>query len=444
MTKKACAYIRVSDERQDEYSPDSQRKRITAFAQQHEMMLCPEDFFYDDGISAKKAENRTAFQRMIARARQADHPYDVILVWKFSRFARNQEESIVYKNLLRKIGVEVISVSEPLTDDPFGALIERIIEWMDEYYLINLSAEVRRGMAEKAGRGEAMGRAVFGYDRTTKSYAPNADAPRVQWLFRSFCNGATAAELAEELASSGVRTGRGTIPTARWVRYLLQNPVYTGQVRWRSPDGTVTASQAHPLIVSAELFEAVQARLAQESRRRSAIPDAPDLFNGLVYCSACGGPLVRAGANPPILQCGRYARGQCNVSHSISRRKLERAVLDGLRPVLEPIMIDTAENAPLHWQKRLRQIEHRLRRAAEAYRNGVDTLAEYQAVKTQLEAERATCCARMASDGTTPENLWAQLQEERLPMMYRRMLLQAVVDRMVYHRREERLDIYLR
>ena len=149
MTKKACAYIRVSDERQDEYSPDSQRKRIQMYAQQHNLLLLPEDIFYDDGISARKAENRTAFQQMIARAKHPSHPFDVILVWKFSRFARNQEESIVYKNLLRKNGIEVISVSEPIADDPFGALIERIIEWMDEYYLVNLSSEVRRGMAEK-------------------------------------------------------------------------------------------------------------------------------------------------------------------------------------------------------------------------------------------------------------------------------------------------------
>jgi hypothetical protein len=73
----------------------------------------------------------------------------------------------------------------------------------------------------------------------------------------------------------------------------------------------------------------------------------------------------------------------------------------------------------------------------------VDTLAEYQAVKTQLETERTACRTRMnAADGA--RNLWGQLQDERLPVMYRRMLLQAVVERMVYHRRAERLDIYLR
>ena len=87
---------------------------------------------------------------MIALAKQPSHPIDVILVWKFSRFARNQEESIVYKSMLKKDNVDVISVSEPLVEGPFGTLIERIIEWMDEYYSIRLSGEVLRGMKEKA------------------------------------------------------------------------------------------------------------------------------------------------------------------------------------------------------------------------------------------------------------------------------------------------------
>ena len=78
---------------------------------------------------------------MIAEAKSKEHPFDVILVWKYSRFARNQEESIVYKSMLKRENVDVISVSEPISDDPFGSLIERIIEWMDEYYSIRLSGE---------------------------------------------------------------------------------------------------------------------------------------------------------------------------------------------------------------------------------------------------------------------------------------------------------------
>ena len=98
--------------------------------------------FFELGISGRKADKRPEFQKMIGLAKSSDHPVDVILVWKFSRFARNQEESIVYKSLLRKqSNVDVVSVSEPLIDGPFGSLIERIIEWMDEYYSIRLLAK---------------------------------------------------------------------------------------------------------------------------------------------------------------------------------------------------------------------------------------------------------------------------------------------------------------
>ena len=95
--KTAAAYIRVSDERQDEFSPDSQLKLIREYCKKNEIDLPDELVFYDDGISAKSTKNRTQFNNMIALAKQKEKPFQMILVWKFSRFARNQEESIVYK-----------------------------------------------------------------------------------------------------------------------------------------------------------------------------------------------------------------------------------------------------------------------------------------------------------------------------------------------------------
>ena len=87
---------------------------------------------------------------MIAAAKQKPAPFRVILVWKFSRFARNREDSIVYKSMLRRqCGIDVISVSEPVGDDKLSVLIEAMIEAMDEYYSINLGEEARRGMKKK-------------------------------------------------------------------------------------------------------------------------------------------------------------------------------------------------------------------------------------------------------------------------------------------------------
>lgn len=74
-----------------------------------------------ESISGRKAEKRHDFQRMIGLAKTKPRPFSVIIVWKYSRFARNQEESIVYKSLLRRqCGIDVLSVSEPLVDGPFG------------------------------------------------------------------------------------------------------------------------------------------------------------------------------------------------------------------------------------------------------------------------------------------------------------------------------------
>ena len=163
--RTAAAYIRVSTDGQLEYSPDSQLKVIRDYAQKHDFLL-PEAYIFreEEGISGKEAKKRPAFMRMIGIAKQKPKPFDCIILWKFSRFARNQEESIVYKSLLKKKhNVDVISVSEPLVDGPFGSLIERIIEWMDEYYSIRLSGEVTRGMMEKARRGGYQARPPLGY-----------------------------------------------------------------------------------------------------------------------------------------------------------------------------------------------------------------------------------------------------------------------------------------
>ena len=202
LLKIAAAYIRVSDERQDEYSPDSQLKKIRENAAKDGYMIPDEYVFYDDGISGKSVRKRGDFNRMIAIAKEKPHPFDRIYVWKFSRFARNQEQSIVYKNLLQKEGVFVKSVSEAIPDGPFGTLIERIIEWMDEFYLINLGAEVLRGMEEKISRGEPVVGAPFGYKNAENTYIPDTEsgaADIVKEVFERYANGEKQREIAVSL-----------------------------------------------------------------------------------------------------------------------------------------------------------------------------------------------------------------------------------------------------
>lgn len=225
---KAAIYIRVSTDRQEELSPDAQKRLILEYARKNHIVVLEEGIFLEEGgVSGKRAEKRPVFQRMIALAKSQEHPFDVILVWKFSRFARNQEESIVYKSMLKKDKVDVISVSEPLVEGPFGSLIERIIEWMDEYYSIRLSGEVFRGMSENAMRGNFQAKPPFGYMVPYPKAVPvivEEQAVVVRLIFYKYVvEGMSIANITQFLNQLGLQTGNGRKFEKRTVDYILQN-----------------------------------------------------------------------------------------------------------------------------------------------------------------------------------------------------------------------------
>ena len=278
--KTAAAYIRVSDERQEEFSPDSQLKLIRDYCKRNDIELPDELIFCDEGISAKTAEKRKSFNDMIALAKLKDKPFDLILVWKFSRFARNQEESIVYKSLLRRNGVDVVSISEPLSDNPFGGLIERIIEWMDEYYLIRLGDEVRRGMTERATRGLPNSAPPFGYRMVNGAYEiDEEEAVTVRRIFAMFADGEKIRRIAEILGAEKIKNRHGNPIDNRGIEYILNNPAYIGYLRW-NPHGRSASARSfnnpedilekgtHTPIVDEELYGRVQELLRHREKAK--------------------------------------------------------------------------------------------------------------------------------------------------------------------------------
>ena len=99
---------------------------------------------------------------MIKRLNQPQKPFDVILVHKFDRFARNREDSVVYKSLLRsELGIQVLSITENIGDDKMSVIIESMLEAMAEYYSLNLSDEVKKGMSEKSEKRRRTNKTIF-------------------------------------------------------------------------------------------------------------------------------------------------------------------------------------------------------------------------------------------------------------------------------------------
>jgi len=210
-------YARVSSERQDtELSISAQLRALREYATRNGHQVVRE--FVDEAESGRTAV-RPTFREVISMARRSSKPFEAILVWKYSRFARNREDSIVYKSLLRKHRVQVISITEPFEDMPTGRLLEAIIESRDEFYSANLGQEVLRGMRESASRGfHVSSRMPYGYRRVKvkdgSKECPTLEihpeqAAVVARIFRESLSGAGLKEITRALNNDGIPSPRG-------------------------------------------------------------------------------------------------------------------------------------------------------------------------------------------------------------------------------------------
>lgn len=410
--KNGACYIRVSTDKQEELSPDAQRRLLLDYAKKNDIIIAS-DYIYTEAISGRQASKRPEFQRMIAAAKSEEHPIDVILVWKYSRFARNQEESIVYKSLLKKqCSVDVISVSEPLVDGPFGSLIERIIEWMDEYYSIRLSGEVMRGMTEKARRGGYQATTPLGYRYNGSGQVPTVldeEAEIVRFIYSRYADfGDDRTTIARKLNDMGKHTKRGGLFEKRNIEYILKNPFYLGKVRWnRAPhsayqenpeDEIIVADGQHPAIIDHSLFERAQARLKAEfaPRKARSVSTCKHWLSGLLKCPICGASLSYC-RPAKSFQCWKYAKGFHEGSCSLSESKATAAVLSGIKELLDgkeftyeyrPPKAPSNLNRASVIEDELRRISSREQRIKLAYENGIDSLEEYGDNKRRIREDR--------------------------------------------------------
>ncbi len=471
--KIAAAYIRVSTEDQIEYSPESQIKQIRNYAKSHDMIVPDEFIFADEGISGKTTQKRPAFNQMIGTAKLKPKPFDVILLWKFSRFARNREDSIIYKSMLRKqLGIEVISISENIGDDKTSIIFEAMIEAMDEYYSINLAEEVKRGMLEKASRGEPVGSAAFGYQIQDGQLEPDpATAGLVQKIFTDYARGKPQLQITKELNTMGIRSRRGYPLENRTIEYILNNPVYIGKIRW-NPNGRLSRNFTskdvhlydgkHQPIIEPELWAAVQKRLHDTRKlyRRYERPASPSpwIFQGLVRCGSCGRTIVQAKAGVRV-QCIGYSHGLCGVSHSIEMHLLKASVIQqmdedlcraGFFVKLKAQKDEKRDCMPDLARSQIEKEEKKLIRIREAYEAGIDTLEEYRQAKAKIqkniEAIRKTIPKPPPiSAEQLKQDLKAkvqQIKDSNISDGDKNLILRTFVDYIVFSRKDESIEIF--
>jgi site-specific DNA recombinase len=299
-TKRVAIYARVSSDRQDvDLSISAQLRALREYASRNNLTIVRE--FVDEAESGRTSA-RPAFREMISLAKLKQKPFEVILVWKLNRFARNREDSIIYKSLLRRQGIQVISINELLEPTPAGRMLEGIIEVLDEFYSANLAQDVTRGMRESASRGYfSGGKPPYGYNinkvrdshKMRSKLVPNpATAPVVKRMFEECLSGRGSREIAKGLNDDGITTPNGKRWVGSAVLRILHNEAYTGTLVWgqRSSEEPLKVENAWPPIVDKETFAGAVSIL--ESRgpkvvhpRRSV---SEYLFSGLMKCGTCG------------------------------------------------------------------------------------------------------------------------------------------------------------
>ena len=142
---RAVIYARYSSENQREESIEGQLRECYAFARKNDISVVGE---YIDRAFSAKTDKRPDFQKMIKDS--AKRNFDLVIVWKLDRFARNRYDSANYKAVLKRNGVKVMSATESISEGSEGILLESVLEGMAEYYSADLSEKVIRGHTENA------------------------------------------------------------------------------------------------------------------------------------------------------------------------------------------------------------------------------------------------------------------------------------------------------
>ena len=442
-------YCRVSSEEQaqKDLSIPAHRKALRRWVDEKpDHALLHE--FEDQGESAyAPADKRPGFCEMISFCRRNDVHH--ILVHKLDRFSRNREESILFKSLLRKHGVTVVSITEAYDPEtPQGFLYEGMIEVINQFYSMNLATETLKGMKENAERGfHNGGRIPYGYRLTKVAVGgrehrklvpgPDEEVAVIREIFELAVNHRLGSKrIANALNSKGTQAPRSRHWNGSTIDAILNNRVYVGDQVWlksrkvgrdgrrrTAEDERIVTEDAHEALITREQFE--ERRALAESRRfkskRATSQPVSYLLSRLIRCDHCGNNFVgqRQTATNAAGQRVVYRRYYCSgyltkgksvcQSLPIKSEWIEAFVLDLLRhklheagvvEELERLVRDRVEarrstygQDPKAVERKLDEIDRRIAHYYRAIGDGLDPsicqqhIAELTAKKAQLEEE---------------------------------------------------------
>ncbi len=280
--KRAVIYARYSSSNQTEQSIEGQVRVCTEYAKAKDLYIVGE---YIDRAISGRTDNRPDFQRLMQDCNKK--LFDVVIVYRTDRFARNKYDSAIYKRHLKQAGIELHYAAEPIPDGPEGIILESLMEGLAEYYSAELSQKIRRGIRESALKARSTGGNVaLGYKvAEDKSFIiDEREAEAVRIIFDMFTRQKPNSEICEYLNNLGMRTSRGGLFTKSAVPRIIQNEKYIGTYKC----GDIRIDDAVPAIVTKEVFYMAQKELEhRKTSKQASLPKADYLLSGKLFCGHC-------------------------------------------------------------------------------------------------------------------------------------------------------------
>ena len=406
----AVIYARYSSDNQREESIEGQIRECTAYAEKNGITVVKH--YIDRALSAK-TDNRPDFQQMIKDSEK--RLFDIVLVWKLDRFARNRYDSAHYEYQLERNHVKLVSATEPISDSPAGIMVKSMLTGMAEYYSAELSEKVVRGMTENVLKGKYNGGTIpIGYTVDEEKFfqIDPLKAPFVVEAFQRYNDGATMKELMNWLNDSGVTTNRNQKFTYNSVQKLLTNKRYIGENHFKD----IVMPDSIPAIVDKDLFEEVQQKIKKNSRAPARHKAEDDyLLTTKLFCGMCGAMMFGecgTGRNKVVhhyYKCATAKRFKTCKKKTVRKEWLEDlvvaetmkliqddAVIDAI--VAEVMELQDQENTTLPLlEKQMREVENGIENMLNAIQAGVLTNSTKSRLE-KLEAQQKELEVRIAEE----------------------------------------------
>lgn len=295
MYELAVSYSRFSSDNQDVKSANDQDIENTEYANRNGIKII--QYFRDEAKSGRKTVGRDGFFDMLDFCKRYNKDstnidkIKYVLVWKFNRFARNDLDSSIFKNTLRKLGIRVISITQKIDDTPEGHLLEGFLQNIDAYFSENLSVDIKRGLKNNAKEFKFNGGTPpLGYEIVNQKYEiKQTEALVVKMIFQKYLSGKSLMDIAIELNNLGYKTRFNQNFKATSIFEILSNKKYIGIYEYKMQGETYTYEDVIPAIISKEDFRRVL-EMRENNKKHKGFYSAKEnyLLSGLIFCKECG------------------------------------------------------------------------------------------------------------------------------------------------------------